>query len=120
MNVLIPNDTEHIENIREHISSQQTNTQIQESLDPDMRQEADGPPRVKQLEIHSLLTKNPREEYRAIKGGGWTLYRPHISQSQSQEASPSTQVQKRLLGGQRGVMSRDVLPRRLFSRIHLC
>lgn len=76
-------------------------------------------PRVKQLEIHSLLTKNPREEYRAFKGGGWTLHRPHISCSESQETSLTSHMQKRFLEGQRGVMSRDVLPRYLFSRIHL-
>ena len=29
-----------------------------------------GPARVKQLEIHSLVNKNPGEEYRAIEGGG--------------------------------------------------
>ena len=30
MNVLIPNDTEHTENIREHISSKQKHTKIRE------------------------------------------------------------------------------------------
>jgi len=70
-------------------------------------------PRVKQLEIHPLVTETPRGE------GGWTLHRPHISHSQSQETSLTTQAQKRLLGGQRGVMTRDVLPRCLFGRIHL-
>ena len=39
--------------------------------------------------------------------------------SQSQETSSTTQVKKRLLGGQRGVTSRDVLLRCLFDRIHL-
>ena len=43
---------------------------------------------------------------------------PHISCSQSQETSSTTHVQKRLLGGQRGVTSRDVLLRCLFGRIH--
>ena len=76
-------------------------------------------PRVKQLEIHSLLTKIPRQESRAIRGGGWTLHRPHISCSQSQETSLTTHTWKRPLGGQRRVMSRDVLLRQLFGRIHL-
>ena len=76
-------------------------------------------PRVKQLEIHSLLTKIPRQESRAIRGGGWTLHRPHISCSQSQETSLTLHLQKRFLEGQRGVMSRDVLPRHLFGRTHL-
>lgn len=32
---------------------------------------------------------------------------------------PTTHAQKRFVGGQRGVMSRDVLPRRHFGKIHL-
>ena len=60
-----------------------------------------------------------KKNTRAIKGGGWTLHRPHISGSQSQETSLTIHVQKSFLGGQMGVMSRDVLPRRLFSRIYL-
>ena len=50
-----------------------------------LRQEANAPsPRVKQLEIHSLLTKTPRWEQQDIKRGDWGLLRPHISHSQSQ------------------------------------
>lgn len=42
-----------------------------------MRQEADGPSspaRVKQLEVHPLLTKTPQDESSlTINGGGWAL-----------------------------------------------
>ena len=39
----------------------------------------------------------------------WALPRPHISYSQGQKTSPTTRAPERLLGGQKGVMSRDVL-----------
>ena len=52
-----------------------------------------GPPRVKQLEIHSLWTEKLQDENsKTIKGGGWALPRPHISHSQSQETSLTTHV----------------------------
>ena len=60
--------------------------------------------RVKWLEIHSVWTKTPRceqwdSEERRV---GPALPRPHVPHSPSQETSPSTHVQKRLLGGQKG------------------
>ena len=77
-------------------------------------------PRVKQLEIHSLWTEKLQDENsKTIKGGGWALPRPHISHSQSQETSLITHAQKILLGGQRGLMSRDVPLRHLLGKIHL-
>ena len=47
------------------------------------------------------------------------LQRPHISHSQNQETSLTMYAQKRLLGGQWEIMSRNVLPRSLFGCIHL-
>ena len=57
---------------------------IQTSRFP-LRQEADGlPSRVKQLKIHSLLTKTPRQQTIAgqLRWGRWTLFRAHISHSE--------------------------------------
>lgn len=72
------------------------------------------PPRVKQLEFHSLWMKTPRQESRTIKGGDEALPRPRICSSLSQETSLSTHIQKGSLEVKEGVMSRDALP------IHLC
>ena len=47
---------------------------------------------------------------------GWALLRPRISHSQSGDLLDHT-CSEMLLGGQRGVMSRDILPKCLFSRI---
>ena len=47
------------------------------------------------------------------------MFGPHISHFRSQEPSPTTHAQKRLLAGQRGVMSRGVLPRYLFGTVQL-
>ena len=52
------------------------------------------PSRVKQLEIHSLWTEIPKENNRTISGGGWSLPRPQISHSQSQEISLTRPAQK--------------------------
>ena len=75
-------------------------------------------PQLKAIGDSFPMDENSKNS-RAIKRGGWTLHRPHIFCSRSQETSSTIHVQKRLLGGQRGVMSRDALPRCLFSRIHL-
>ena len=57
---------------------------------------------------------------RTIKGGDWSLPRPQISPSQSQETSVTTYAQKDPPGGQRGVMLTNArLSTGLFSRIHL-
>ena len=53
---------------------------------------------------------DPNSKIRATKGGGWTLHRPHISHSGSQDTFLK-HAQKRLLGVQRGIMSRAILPR---------
>ena len=53
-----------------------------------------------------------------LRRGAWALSRPHISRSRSQETSDHT-CAERLLGGQKRVLSRDVLPRCLFCKIHL-
>ena len=52
--------------------------------------------------------KLQNEKSSIIEGGGWALPRPHISYSPSQETSPTTHTWKRLLGDQRGFMSRDI------------
>ena len=75
-------------------------------------------PQLKAIGDSFPMDENSKNS-RAIKRGGWTLHRPQIFCSRSQETSSTTHVQKRFLGGQRGVMSRDALPRCLFSRIHL-
>ena len=54
-----------------------------------------------------------------LRQGCCTLPRLHISRSRSQETSLITHAQKRLLGGQRGIRSRSVLSRFLFSEICL-
>ena len=51
--------------------------------------------------------KLQNEKSRIIEGGGWALPRPHISYCPNQETSPTTHTWKRLLGDQRGFMSRD-------------
>ena len=53
-----------------------------------------GPPRVKQLEIHSLLMETPRQEQREIKGGSWTLQRTHISHSRVRRPSQPQMCRK--------------------------
>ena len=58
---------------------------------------------------HSLLTTISKIR-RATKAGGWTLHRPHISHSGSQDTFLK-HAQKRILRVQRGIMSRDILPR---------
>ena len=42
-------------------------------------------------------TKLQDKSSRTVKGGGWALLRPHLSQSQ--ETSPTTHAWKRLIGG---------------------
>ena len=46
------------------------------------------------VEIHSLWTEIPKENNRTISGGGWSLPRPQISYSQSQQTSPTRPAQK--------------------------
>ena len=80
------------------------------------RPEADGPPRVKQLEIHSLLMETQDKNSRTIKrrrlGPAQTTY---FSKSGD---FPDHTCTERLLGGQRRILSRAALPRRLLGRIH--
>ena len=54
-----------------------------------------------------------------LRQEGWALLGPLISCSRSQETSLTTHGQKRLLADQREVMSRGVLFRCLFGKIHL-
>ena len=51
-------------------------------------------PKIKQLESHSLWTEIPKENNRTISGGGWSLSRPQISHSHSQETSLTRPAQK--------------------------
>ena len=79
-----------------------------------------GPLQGKVIGDSSPLDWNSKtRKSRTIQGEGWALPTAHISHSQSQETSPTRHEQKRLVGSQTGVMSRDVLPRRLFGKIHL-
>lgn len=85
-----------------------------------LRQEADGSPQGKAMEDSvpadgNCVTRRAGQ----LRRGGWDPPRPHSSYSQSQETALTTHAQKRLRGGQRGVTSRDVLPRRLLGKIHL-
>ena len=83
-----------------------------------MRQEADGttphrPTKGKVIGDSFSTDGNSKTKSRGIKGGGWILHRTHISRSWNQKTSLTTCGQKRLPGGQRGVMSWDI------PRIHL-
>ena len=78
-----------------------------------------GPPGQSNWRFTFYWQKLQDKNSRAIKarrlGPAQTTY---FLLSQSGDGSDHT-CAERLLGGQRGVMSKDVLPRCLFSKIHL-
>ena len=88
-----------------------------------LRQEADGrpaPTRVKQIGDSFSIGQNPNIRIAGQLREEAGPYTDHIVLIfRSWETSWTTYVQKGPLGGQRGVMSTDVPPRCLFSRIHL-
>ena len=79
------------------------------------RQEADATPQppspgYSNWRLILYWPKLPEKNSRAIKGGGWTLHRPHTSHSLSQEPSLTSHMQKRPPGRQRRFMSRMFYP----------
>ena len=83
-----------------------------------MREQVDAPiptPRLLLIQGKAIGDSSPgsklQDGNRKIKGGGRALTRPRISHSRCQETSLTTHAQKgSLLGGQKRVMSRAVLP----------
>ena len=93
-----------------------------------LRQEAEHPPyylpppTLSKVKQWRFIPKDWNSKIRIagqLRQGCCTLPRLHISRSRSQETSLITHAQKRLLGGQRGIRSRSVLSRFLFSEICL-
>ena len=84
-----------------------------------LRQEADGPPQGKAIGDSFSIDRNSKTRITGQLREEAEPCTDHVFLIPKARDPPTKRLQKRLLGSQRGVMSKDVLPIGLCDRIHL-